>query len=199
MDKEATREAKRQGEEAESTSPKPGEEDLTALGFLNSVFKEFPEWTYVSRHNLGEDDAQFVLDKLKNEDPDFINSLMFGVSWHHSGNNAKMRNATEMLFREKFLNVVVATSTLAQGIHMPCKTVVFAGDSVFLESLTYNQCAGRAGRRGFDQDGNVIFFGIKTAKISRLMTANLPKMIGNTPTSLSLILRLFILTSQTGK
>ena len=26
-----------------------------------------------------------------------------------------------------------------KGIHMPCKSVVFAGDSVFLNSLNYHQ------------------------------------------------------------
>jgi superfamily II RNA helicase len=179
------------------------DDDSSALQKLNAVFNEFPQHTLVSKHTLGDDDAKFILSRLsRNTDvsnPQFLYCLQYGISWHHAGNNARMRNATEMLFREKFLNLVVATTTLAQGIHMPCKTVVFAGDSVFLNSLNYHQCAGRAGRRGFDQDGNVIFFGIKTAKISRLLNANLPKMIGNTPTSLSLILRLFILTSQTGR
>jgi len=179
------------------------DDESSALQKLNTVFNEFPEHTLVSKNTLGDDDAKFILSRLaRNTDvsnPHFLFCLQFGMSWHHAGNNARMRNATEMLFREKFLNLVVATTTLAQGIHMPCKTVVFAGDSVFLNSLNYHQCAGRAGRRGFDKDGNVIFFGIKTSKISRLLNANLPKMIGNNPTSLSLILRLFILTAPTRK
>ena len=179
------------------------DDDGSALQKLNTVFNEFPEHTLVSKNTLGDDDAKFILSRLaRNTDvanPLFLFCLQYGISWHHAGNNARMRNATEMLFREKFLNLVVATTTLAQGIHMPCKTVVFAGDSVFLNSLNYHQCAGRAGRRGFDKDGNVIFFGIKTSKISRLLNANLPKMIGNNPTSLSLILRLYILTAQTRK
>ena len=63
-----------------------------------------------------------------------------GISWHHAGNNVKMRNTTEMLFREKFLQVVAATTTLAQGIHMPCRSVIFMGDSPWLNSLNYHQC-----------------------------------------------------------
>ena len=194
---------KTQGGKDDGGRQRDEDDESSALQKLNTVFNEFPEHTLVSKNTLGDDDAKFILTRLQRntdiKNPLFLFCLQYGMSWHHAGNNAKMRNATEMLFREKFLNLVVATTTLAQGIHMPCKTVVFAGDSVFLNSLNYHQCAGRAGRRGFDQDGNVIFFGIKTSKISRLLNANLPKMIGNNPTSLSLILRLFILTSQTRK
>ena len=99
------------------------------------------------------------------------------------------------MFRQKFVQMVYATTTLAQGIHMPCRTVVFAGDSIFLNSLNYQQAAGRAGRRGFDQDGHVIFFGIKSNKISRLLNANLPKILGNSPMNVSQILRLYTLVS----
>lgn len=61
-----------------------------------------------------------------------------------------------MLFRKGYLRVVIATGTLALGINMPCATVVFSGDSVFLTALNYRQAAGRAGRRGFDLLGNVV-------------------------------------------
>lgn len=37
--------------------------------------------------------------------------------------------------------VVTATGTLALGIHMPCKTVVLAGDSPYLNSLQYRQAS----------------------------------------------------------
>lgn len=37
------------------------------------------------------------------------------------------------------LQVVTATSSLALGIHMPCKSVVFAEDSVFLDAVNYRQ------------------------------------------------------------
>jgi hypothetical protein len=97
-----------------------------------------------------------------------------------------------MLFRKKFVRVVFATGTLALGIHMPCKTVVFANDSVFLNTLQYHQISGRAGRRGYDLIGHVIFFGIPQAKIQRLMTVSLPRIIGNFPLNVSLVLRLLL-------
>lgn len=98
-----------------------------------------------------------------------------------------------MLFRKGYLRVVIATQTLSLGINMPCKTVVFAGDGVFLTALNYRQAAGRAGRRGFDLLGNVIFHGITYQKIDRLISSRLPSLMGHFPISNSLILRLFIL------
>ena len=55
--------------------------------------------------------------------------------------------------------------------------------------------SGRAGRRGFDPVGNVIFFGIPYRKVQRLMTANIPKLVGNFPINVSLVLRLLLMTS----
>ena len=62
--------------------------------------------------------------------------------------------------------------------------------------LCHFQMSGRAGRRGFDLVGNVIFFGIPYRKIQRLMTANIPKLVGNFPITVSLVLRLLLMTTQ---
>ncbi len=58
------------------------------------------------------------------------------------------------------MQVVVATGTLAYGIHMPCRAVVMAGDSPFLDALNFRQMSGRAGRRGLDNVGHVVFFSV---------------------------------------
>jgi len=102
-----------------------------------------------------------------------------------------------MLFRKGFLTVVIATGTLSMGINMPCKTVVFTGDSVYLSALNFRQASGRAGRRGFDLLGNVVFHEIAPHRVLEIMSAKLPDLRGQFSTSVTLILRLFILLNGT--
>ena len=111
-------------------------------------------------------------------------------------NEGYSRQIVEMLFRSGFLRVVIATGTLALGINMPCKTVVFSGDSVYLTALNFRQGAGRAGRRGFDPLGNVVFHGVSGSKVMRLMGSRLPDLNGHFPLTTSLLLRLFGLLSE---
>ena len=125
-----------------------------------------------------------------------IEALIRGIGIHHAGMNRKYRQVVEILFRKGFLLVVVATGTLALGINMPCKTVVFSGDSVFLTALNYRQCAGRAGRRGFDLLGNVVFQGVSREKVCRLISSRLPDLNGHFPITTTLVLRLFTLLHE---
>ncbi|TVY52513.1 putative helicase [Lachnellula cervina] len=124
---------------------------------------------------------------------ELIELLKRGVGVHHAGMNRKYRQCVEMLFRRGFLRVVVATGTLSLGINMPCATVVFSGDSVFLTALNFRQAAGRSGRRGFDLLGNVVFQGISRERASRLLSSRLPELTGHFPITTTLVLRLFTL------
>ncbi|KAJ5561041.1 hypothetical protein N7535_009238 [Penicillium sp. DV-2018c] len=122
-----------------------------------------------------------------------IDALERGIGVHHAGMNRKYRQICEILFRKGFLRVVIATGTLALGINMPCKTVVFSGDSISLTALNFRQAAGRAGRRGFDVLGNVVFQQVPSSKAKRLISSRLPSLTGHFPITTSLVLRLFIL------
>ncbi|KAH0616087.1 hypothetical protein JD844_026924 [Phrynosoma platyrhinos] len=92
--------------------------------------------------------------------------------------------------------VVTATGTLALGINMPCKSVVFVQNSVYLDALNYRQMSGRAGRRGQDLLGNVYFYDIPLPKIQKLIKSNVPELRGQFPLNISLILRLMLLASK---
>ena len=127
---------------------------------------------------------------------ELIDLLRRGIGIHHAGMNRKYRQCVEMLFRKRYLRVVIATGTLALGINMPCATVVFSGDSVFLTALNFRQAAGRAGRRGFDLLGNVVFQGISRERACRILSSRLPELTGHFPITTTLVLRLFTLLND---
>ncbi|TPX54735.1 hypothetical protein PhCBS80983_g05800 [Powellomyces hirtus] len=123
--------------------------------------------------------------------PELCGALRRGIGVHHAGMNLRYRQTVERYFRAGHLRVVVATGTLALGINMPASTSVFTEDSVYLTALEYRQAAGRAGRRGFDLLGSVVFFGLPLVKASRL-----PDLAGHFPLSVTLVLRLHQLLSE---
>ncbi|CAH3109016.1 unnamed protein product [Pocillopora meandrina] len=185
-----------QKEEEKRLKSQPDERDESVS--ISAVDKILLKCSLAFTFGIGRKDYEKITKRISYI-PDkslFKRALKRGISFHHSGCNAKKRSVVEMLFRGKYLQVVNSTATLALGIHMPCKTVVFAGDSHYLNSLQYRQMSGRAGRRGFDPVGKVIFFGIPYRKIQRLMTANIPKLVGNYPITVSLVLRLLLMTTQ---
>lgn len=109
---------------------------------------------------------------------DILDMAYRGIGIHHSAMNRKYRSAIEILFRKKHVRVLFATETLALGINMPCRTVVFAGDSLELDPMNYKQMSGRAGRRGYDTLGNIVFFGIPKPRVQNLMVSMLPEIQG---------------------
>jgi hypothetical protein len=159
-----------------------------------------PDFSYCSMQDRrGEESLNEIIRNLRLDKNDLlVRALRRGLGMHHSGLPTKYRQAVEILFREKHLKVVVATGTLAYGIHMPCKAVVFAGESVFLNAIQFRQMSGRAGRRGFDSTGEIVFFGLPFTRCTSLLLAPLPNLRGRFPISLSRVLRLLQLQAELG-
>ena len=89
---------------------------------------------------------------------------MRGIAYHHSGLLPFLKEILEILFSRGLCKVLFATETFAVGINMPTKTVIFTalekysdGGERLLKTSEYIQMAGRAGRRGKDDRGLVIY------------------------------------------
>ncbi|TPX55910.1 hypothetical protein PhCBS80983_g04932 [Powellomyces hirtus] len=151
-----------------------------------------PQFSFTGKSNMATYEINKDISSLEwyGVDPKLCLALRRGVGVHHAGMNLRYRQIVERYFRAGFLRVVVATGTLALGINMPASTSVFTEDSVFLTALEFRQAAGRAGRRGFDLLGNVVFFGIPLHKVYRLLASRLPSLSGHFPLSTTLVLRL---------
>jgi len=92
--------------------------------------------------------------------------LVRGIAFHHSGLQPILKEIIEILFGKGLVKVMFCTETFAVGINMPTKTVVFldykkycdqAQGRRMLQTDEYIQMAGRAGRRGKDKLGTVIY------------------------------------------
>ncbi|ETO13004.1 DEAD/DEAH box helicase, partial [Reticulomyxa filosa] len=124
-----------------------------------------------------------------NEKHILLRALDRGIGMHHEGLRLNYRHLVETLFRYRHIKVVISEASLAMGVNMPARTVVFAGDDPALTPLNYRQMMGRAGRRGYDNVGYVIFFGIKPRRVAYLMTSHLTSLNGHFPINTTTSLR----------
>uniref|UniRef100_A0A670J3L7 DExD/H-box helicase 60 n=1 Tax=Podarcis muralis TaxID=64176 RepID=A0A670J3L7_PODMU len=175
------------------------EAELDSLRKQLEKISETPsDCTYANEHAVDEETLIKIFDRLRysRKKIELQGLALRGIGYHHSAVDAKGKQMVEMLFRKGYLQVVTATGTLALGINMPCKSVVFVQNSVYLDALHYRQMSGRAGRRGQDFLGDVFFYDIPLPKIQKLIKSNVPELRGQFPLSISLILRLLLLASK---
>jgi ATP-dependent RNA helicase HelY len=89
--------------------------------------------------------------------------LCLGVGFHHAGLHVQLKTITERLYEARLLKVLYCTGTFALGINMPARAACFDAMMRFdgrrlipLPAREFMQMAGRAGRRGLDDFGQVV-------------------------------------------
>ncbi len=85
-----------------------------------------------------------------------------GVGVHHAGLLPKYRLLVEKLAQDGLLKIICGTDTLGVGVNVPIRSVLFTqlckydGTTVrLLSNREFAQISGRAGRKGFDDRGDV--------------------------------------------
>jgi superfamily II RNA helicase len=114
--------------------------------------------------------------------------LIRGIAFHHSGLQPLLKEIVEILFTRGYVKVLFATETFSVGLNMPTKTVIFldvekwcdGGQRRPLRPDEYIQMAGRAGRRGLDTEGLVLYCPfrdpVETHVLKPMMTGALPPL-----------------------
>jgi len=120
----------------------------------SQVMKEFD--FYIRKLN-GDYHTVQCIEEIKN-------IAVKGFAIHHSGMLPILKEIIELLYAKNLIKVLFATETFSVGLNMPTKTVIFTSINKFsglgfrnLYPHEFIQMAGRAGRRGMDDKGFVIY------------------------------------------
>ena len=124
--------------------------------------------SYVSLDPLSKTDKEAVREALAGfrfDSPvgrDLRRFITAGVGVHHAGLLPKYRLLVEKLAQQGLLKIICGTDTLGVGVNVPIRSVLFTqlckydGNGVrILSNREFAQIAGRAGRKGFDDAGDV--------------------------------------------
>ncbi|KAL8063378.1 hypothetical protein ABFX02_01G023200 [Erythranthe guttata] len=128
------------------------------------IAKHLKRFSVSPRSEQGESfDVAFAIDALQRSpaglDPVLEETLPFGVAYHHAGLTVEERETVETCYRKGLVRVLTATSTLAAGVNLPARRVIFRQPRIgrdFIDGTRYKQMAGRAGRTGIDTKGESV-------------------------------------------
>jgi len=130
-------------------------QELHGFKFLNSTESQEITRMYeelLARFDLKDERSAQILYPL----------VQRGIAYHHAGMLPTLKEVIERLFTSRLLKVIFTTETFALGINMPSRSVCFDGLRKFygtyvrnLKTRDFYQMAGRAGRRGIDEEGFV--------------------------------------------
>ena len=105
-----------------------------------------------------------------------IDLLNYKIGVHHAGLSDEVRSLMEWLFEIGEINVLVATTTIAQGMNFPVGAVVMASHQYFsthaenMPPEDFWNIAGRAGRVGQESIGIIALVAKDNSEIENLKT-----------------------------
>jgi hypothetical protein len=150
------------------------------------IFKKHSDFVFTRGDPMSGDEIRNIRREIKKsigltieyENP-YFQLLKRGVGLYISSMPDVYNWILQRLMSEKKLGIVITDKTLCLGIDLPIRSVTLSGygDPKYTTS-DYLQMSGRAGRRGHDTRGNIIFHGIPD--YLKLMKGELPKIIGST-------------------
>jgi hypothetical protein len=134
----------------------------------NQKLKELTE-TQINSEIMQRLDSR--LEREMYESVEMRNLIKNRIAYHHAGLPPRIRESVEKAIRENLVDYVFATTTLAEGVNFPFSSVIIQSLSLreapekgqparfhTISPRTFWNIAGRAGRPGSDQEGQVILF-----------------------------------------
>src|SRR6478736_2339900 len=155
-------------QEATQTLVEAGRAPVYVVNFTQRACAEVAQ-SLLSVDYSSKDEKKLIAQELQGESfkspygKDVQKLLRHGVGLHHAGLLPRYRLLVEKLAQKGLLKLICGTDTLGVGVNVPIRTVLFTklckydGEKVrILTVRDFQQIAGRAGRKGFDEAGYVV-------------------------------------------
>jgi superfamily II DNA/RNA helicase len=117
-----------------------------------------------------------IIEAEMGSDSLLLELLEEGIVVHHGRLPGRVRLAVEELARAEAIRLIVATTTLAQGINLPIRTVLVRGlqmgEAETVNPMTFWNICGRAGRAMKENEGQILFCVDETKTWGQLRNLN---------------------------
>ena len=148
------------------------------------VYKKHPQFCYTCKDPMNET----VIKNIKKMIKENLNlnikyeSIVFqmlkrGIGLYVTDMPNEYKWLIHKLLINRDIGIVISDKILCMGIDLPIKTTVFYGSNNEYTQEDFLQMSGRAGRRGKDSEGNIVFYNINNW--NQLMKGKLPAIIGS--------------------
>lgn len=138
---------------------------LTALSLISLLAGNENPKAWINYELIHELELDALIDRVK--DVNLRHTLEFGIGMHHAGLVESDRRIVENLFRDRKIQLLIATATLAWGVNLPAHMVIVKGTEHFdgkqgkfvdVGITDVLQMVGRAGRPQYDNEAVACVF-----------------------------------------
>lgn len=152
---------------------------------FQNIFKKHEDYCFTKKEPMTDDAIRTIRKKLFQSTKiklDYENSIIQllkrGIGIYIEGMPNTYNWTVQKLLANKEIGIVICDKILCLGIDLPIRTSCIANfikESYFTQD-DYLQMSGRAGRRGHDSKGNIIFWNVDHNK---LLKSELPNIVGS--------------------
>lgn len=148
------------------------EGDINSNDIRNSLIVAFSRknienilYSLYSSRKMQDNETLEEIERLAEEDKidnhEFMNNIRKGISGYYGTLLPKEKLFIEKCFEKGMIDTVVGTDALALGVNFPVENVIFAQLAKYydgpISKNLFEQLAGRAGRKGFFDEGHVYY------------------------------------------
>jgi superfamily II RNA helicase len=150
------------------------------IGFVDEWAKH-ADFVLNSRNPMGGDAIRQIRRQLRSEGLEieytniYLQGLKRGIGIYCRDLPSAYNRMVQTLAQNGQLGFVISDETLALGINMPFRSCVILGynDNTEFTRLIYEQMIGRAGRRGKDVEGHIVYYNVDWKRLMKGELANI--------------------------